>query len=216
MPEDLQTLTWLRSQLVEIASGSTTAKAAINKEAKIAVLEIRKDKIDTILQALDDEYVARLIPKDSAKTIREAADVFFSASRAYYTNYMTGAQAALDLPYPQAYKRLDELNEKTKTDAAENPAAILTAALAPAIAKVCGVETKSKTFFNVIMAAVDIYTAKAKTGRLPDSLDAGSSRDLFSGKDFEYEKTKDGFILRCRGRDLDKDEIHQYEFKVPK
>jgi hypothetical protein len=74
----------------------------------------------------------------------------------------------------------------------------------------------SKTLFNAIIAAVEIYIVKAKTSRLPDTLPAGLPRDLFSGKDFEYEKTKDGFILRCRGKDLDKDEFYQYEFKVPK
>jgi hypothetical protein len=51
---------------------------------------------------------------------------------------------------------------------------------------------------------------------LPESLPAGLPKDLFSGEDFEYEKTKDGFVLRSRRKDLDRDEIHQYEFKVPK
>jgi hypothetical protein len=52
--------------------------------------------------------------------------------------------------------------------------------------------------------------------KLPDEIPADSPKDLFSGKDFEYEKTKDGFVFRCRGKDLFKDEIHEYEFKVPK
>ena len=42
------------------------------------------------------------------------------------------------------------------------------------------------------------------------------AEDLFSGEDFEYKKTEAGFVLRCRAKDLDKDEIHQYEFKVRK
>jgi len=42
----------------------------------------------------------------------------------------------------------------------------------------------------------------------------GLPKDLFSGKDFRYEKTADGFTLRCRGKDLDKNETYQYEFKV--
>jgi len=39
---------------------------------------------------------------------------------------------------------------------------------------------------------------------------------LFGGEDFEYKKTEEGFMLQCRGKDLDKDKIHQYEFKVAK
>jgi len=40
--------------------------------------------------------------------------------------------------------------------------------------------------------------------------------DLFSGKDFQYEKTTEGFILRCQGEDLYKNEVYEYEFKVKK
>ena len=35
-------------------------------------------------------------------------------------------------------------------------------------------------------------------------------------KDFKYEKTKAGFILHCPDKDLNKDEINQYEFKLSK
>ena len=217
MPEDLETLTWLKNQIFDISNKATTIKAAINKEKEIALRQICKEKIGTILEeALDDEYIAGSIPADSIEKIRKADEEFFRASRESYTNFMTGAQVALDLPYPQSHKELEELSEKVEKDVAENPASILTAALSPAVAKVCSVETRSRTFFNAIKAAIDIYILKAKTGRLPEKLPAGLPKDLFSGKDFEYERNKDGFVLRCRGRNLDRDEIHQYEFKVPK
>jgi len=45
-------------------------------------------------------------------------------------------------------------------------------------------------------------------------LPAGLPGDLFSGKDFKYKKTTEGFTLRCQGKDLSKDEIYKYEFKV--
>ena len=57
---------------------------------------------------------------------------------------------------------------------------------------------------------------RARTGKLPDSLPAGLPKDLFSGKDFIYEKTEEGVILRCQGKDMEIDEIHEYEFKVKK
>jgi hypothetical protein len=64
--------------------------------------------------------------------------------------------------------------------------------------------------------AIDIYIIKAKTGQLPDALPESMPKDLFSGKDFKYEKTKEGFVLRCRGKDLVKDKIYEFEFKVKK
>jgi hypothetical protein len=66
------------------------------------------------------------------------------------------------------------------------------------------------------MAGIEILLDRAGTGKLPNALPSGLPKDAFSGKDFEYEKTKDGFILRCRGRASDKDEINQYEFKLSK
>ena len=57
-------------------------------------------------------------------------------------------------------------------------------------------------------------------------------KDRYSREDFEYEVTEDGFILRCRGKDIDgggfdpdclwpdedtdcmRDIIREYEFKV--
>ena len=75
-------------------------------------------------------------------------------------------------------------------------------------------ETREKTFSNAVRAAIEVYITKAETGQLPETLPTGLPKDLFSGKDFRYEKTADGFTLRCRGKDLDKNETYKYEFKV--
>jgi hypothetical protein len=78
------------------------------------------------------------------------------------------------------------------------------------------VDLRDKNQTDAVRVAIDVYIIKAKTGRLPGSLPTGSPKDLFSGEDFEYQKTSDGFVLRCRGKDLQKDKIHEYEFKVRK
>jgi hypothetical protein len=86
----------------------------------------------------------------------------------------------------------------------------------PATPKIFSLSTRFKTHSNAIRAAIEVYLVKAKTGKLPDELPAGLPKDLFSGKDFEYEKTADGFILRCQGEELGKGEIHEYKFGVKK
>ena len=73
---------------------------------------------------------------------------------------------------------------------------------------------ESTTFSNAIKAALELYIITAKTGKLPDSLPPGMPKDLFSGKDFKYEKISDGFTLKCQSKDLSKDETHEYKFKV--
>jgi hypothetical protein len=79
-----------------------------------------------------------------------------------------------------------------------------------------GLDLKARTQFNAVKTALELYIVKAKTGQLPDALIDNMPRDLFSGEDFKYEKTKDGFVLRCQGKDLSKDEIYEYKFKVKK
>jgi hypothetical protein len=216
MPEDLETLTWLKSRIVGISNNATSVKAAMNREKEIFMHTIRKEKIDAILGTVRDNFLNAGIAADVVEKVRKGDDKFFSDSRDHYANFMTDAIVAFDLPYPQAHRRLDELDDRAQKEAEENPAAILTATLAPAANKVYTNGTKNMTFFNAIKAAIDIYIIKAKTGRLPEKLPAGLPRDLFSGKDFEYERNKDGFVLRCRGKDMDRNETYQYEFKVPK
>ncbi|MHC4556320.1 MAG: hypothetical protein ACYTFW_03905 [Planctomycetota bacterium] len=216
MPEDLETLTWLKSQIIGISSNVTSIKTAMNREKEIFMHTIRKEKADTILEVVRDNFLDAGIAADVVEKVRKGNDKFFSDSRDYYANFMTDVIVAFDLPYLQAHRRLDELDDRAQKEAEENPTAILAATLAPAANKVYTVGTKNMTFFNAIKAAVDVYIIKAKTGRLPEKLPAGLPQDLFSGKDFEYERSKTGFVLRCRGKDMDRNETYQYEFKVPK
>ena len=214
MPNDIETLTWLKNQIYDITSRANTLKGAMNSEREIAFQQICKENIGTVLDEMGDSTDG--MSKDAIEKIRNGDEEFFRASRQYYSNYVTSVQAALDLPYPQSHKQLVQLSEKAEKQAADNPAAILSTALWPAVTRICTLDVRTRTQFNALKAAIEVYIARAKAGRLPDTLPAGLPKDLFSGKDFEYEKTRDGFILRCRGKDLDKDEIFQYEFKVSK
>ncbi|MHC4329046.1 MAG: hypothetical protein ACYSWW_13110 [Planctomycetota bacterium] len=216
MPADLETLMWLRSQIMGASANVTSMKRALNREKEIALREIRKEKIESLLKSMGDAILKDKPTADAVERARKGDDKFFKDNRDYYANVTTDTIAALDLPYPEAHKRLKELNDRIQKDAKENPAAIMTDMLMPATARICTLGTKRMTFFNALKAAIDIYIIKAKTGRLPDSLPAGSPKDLFSGKDFEYEKTKDGFVLRSRRKDPDKHKTVQCEFKVPK
>jgi len=216
MPEDIETLVWLKSQTVSISVNAPSIKVAMAREKEIAMQELRRERIDSLLEAMGDDFVTDEITADAVKKVRAGDRKFFKDNREYYAGLMDDIIVALDLPYQQSHRKLDRLNDRVQKDAKTNPAAIMAALLVPANSRVLTIGTKRSTFFNAIRAAIDIYIVKAKTGRLPDTLPADLPRDMFSGEDFEYEKIKDGFVLRCRGKDLDKDEIYQYDFKVSK
>ncbi|HUT29306.1 MAG TPA: hypothetical protein VMX13_05900 [Sedimentisphaerales bacterium] len=217
MSPDLQTLRWLKNQLAEIETRPLLAKAAISEEAKFYLAAMQKEKAEEILKMFsDNECSDASVPNQLLERIRNGDEDFFERNRIYWQDIYGQAMAALDLPYPQAYLRLKEIGEEPARDANSNPDATLSAILQPALGAVYSIGVRFETFSNAVRSAVDIYIIHAETGRLPDGLPAGLPKDLFSGGDFEYEKKTDGFVLRCQAKDLDKDKLHEYEFKMRK
>lgn len=214
MPQDSEALTCFKNELVDIETRTPSMKAAVSKDFKAWSADARIEKKDELLRFLNDECLS--FPEYASERLKNADEEFFERNRDYSQNFVNQQIAAFDLAYEQAYTRLKELSEIPSKDAAKNPDATLTVALVPAVGKLYGQGIKVQTFSNAVRAAVDIYIIMAKTGRLPDELPAGLPKDLFSSEDFEYEKIDDGFILRCQGKDLLKDEIHEYEFKIKK
>ncbi len=216
MPQDLQTLTSLKNQLIIIESRTLSSKATSKYERELSLEHMHLDKLKELIEIVTGKPVAP--DSKEAEQLRNVDQAFIDKTRDYYINHMDSLQTILStqMPYEKAYTELKMLNEQPKKDVAENTAATITSIVAPAYQKICSIETRENTFSNAVRAAVEIYITKAKTGQLPEELPAGLPKDLFSGKDFKYEKTTDGFVLSCRGKDLDKDEIHQYEFKVKK
>jgi hypothetical protein len=141
---------------------------------------------------------------------------FFAKNITYWNNYMDGVEAAFDLPYPQGYAKLKKLDEGLSKEFNKNTDATLTTVFGPTWQRIYTISIRLNTHSNAIKTAIEIYLIKAKTGKLPDTLPAGLPGDLFSSKSFLYEKTIDGFILRRQGKELSRDEVYKYEFKVKK
>ncbi len=79
---------------------------------------------------------------------------------------------------------------------------------------VYSIDTRVQTELNALKTAVNLYRIKIRIGHLPDTLPYDQPTDLFSGKPFLYEITTTGFVLRCQGKDLSRDKIHEWEFRV--
>jgi len=216
MPQDLQTLTWLKNQLAIIESRPLSSKATSKYERELSLEHMHLDKIKELVEIVTGKPVAP--DSKEAEQLRNVDQALIDKNRDYYINHMDALQTILSTPmtYEKTYAELKKLNEQPQKDVAENTAATLTSIVAPAYQKIYNIEIRETTFSNAVRAAVEIYIQKTKTGQLPEGLPAGLPKDLFSGKDFKYEKTTDAFVLRCRGKDLEKDETYKYEFKVKK
>ena len=205
-------LIWLKNCVYDVSERFPSVKASINSDLRICAQDIRKKKAEDIIFEMAGDF----IPKDKRQIIRNGDEEFFKANKEYFLEHLAALLTAIDLPYPQSYEQLVELGEKPGRESKKNLHAILAGILAPAVHKVVCSDLKARTHFNAVKTALNLYIIRAQSVQLPDELPADLPKDLFSGKDFEYEKTKDGFVLRCRGKDLSKDKIYEYEFKVKK
>ena len=214
---DLQTLQQLQEQLDELDSRIKPVEFFLETEQEVMAMYITPEKIQQLLPSIDPEEGGFVnVPANARKFILDADADFCRRNRAYYDRYWCELFSAFNLPYHQAYNKLKELDKKTAEDYKENPDAFIAMLLGPAAWKIYSNGIQSETSSNAVKTAIELYIIKAQTGKLPDTLPTGMHKDLFTGKDFEYEKTTDGFILRCQGKDLDKDETYEYEFKVKK
>jgi hypothetical protein len=213
MPQNTEILTWLRSELTELDKQPFSIEPVLHWKRQAGIISMSPERIsDAVQSGLDDGPTQKKI----LERISTANEQFFAKNITYWNNYMDSLEAAFALPYPQGYAKLKKLDEELSKEFNKNTDATLTTVFGGPWQRIFTLSVRFNTHSNALKAAIEIYMIKAKTGKLPDALPAGLPGDLFSGKDFKYEKTADGFILRCRGKDLGKDEIYEYEFKVKK
>jgi hypothetical protein len=204
---DIKTLEWLKLRFTDIADKSFSLKAALANEAKITGQKINKQNAISVAEVIYE-------PCDIPKEILSGDDEFFERVKEYFQNYTARAQIAFDLPYTEAMKTFEDLDNELRKAAEEKPEVKLSMFIYPAVGRVYSIDTRIKTHNNAILAGIEIYIIRAKTGKLPDELPEGLPKDLFSGKDFLYEKTDTGFVLKCQGKDLAYDTVRQFEFNI--
>lgn len=207
MPQDMQNLAALKSQLLTIDSMPLLVKPAILGEGdEVVQVFMTKEQLPEIAKLCEDKSIkAKILSLD---------EVAISRNRTYFENYYADVITAFDMPYLQGDAAFRDLEKKVQEDINDNPDAILTAVLTPSTNKIFSLTTRFRTHNNAIKTAMELYMIKAKTGKLPDELPAGLAGDMFSDKPFIYEKTAEGFILRCRGKDLSNNETYEYKFKI--
>jgi hypothetical protein len=219
MPADAGTLTWLKGQLATAPVATLTVDKSMTMEREVALEYLRPERVEALVQALAESAGITEGSGMSAEQIRKAAtEPALGRAREYYSKYMDSVLVVLrgQTPCAAAYAKLQELVKQAEQDAAKDPAVKLFQAGVPAVTKMYATQVRHKADFNALQAAVDVYLAKAATGRLPQTLPTASPKDPYTGGEFKYEVTSHGFVLRCGAKDLDKDEVREYRFGTPR
>lgn len=207
---DVEQLLWLKNELAKSMVNTLSLTRPIKFEIEITTDLMRPENIEKLARVLadfDDKKISEIIRKADGKTLEQG--------RRIYSERMNSMMSVLStsMPYEEAHSQLKQLEGNFDQN---DPVSAAAKTFVPTVARIVTLKTRAEAHANALKAGIEILLDHARKGRLGDTLPAELPKDAFSGKDFEYEKTKDGFILRCRGKDLDKDEINQYEFKLSK
>jgi len=173
------------------------------------------------------EIRSLLVEKAESEQAKEKAlnltdeELLFLA-REPYARFLDSVLCVIDgdMPYEQNYTEIQRLTNKLKEEYGSDPAAghviLWSGAHAGQIAGWYGIQVRETACFNALKAAIKIYLIKAKTGKLPEKLPDHLPKDPFTGRDFVYEITNEGFALRCQGEDFQGRGKQVLEFKIKK
>jgi len=205
---DAKLLQWLKDELAKSDAETLSPVRPLKMELDVVSDLMRMENVEKLAQVL-----AGFGGKASAAEIAKMADEkILERARRIYTERINSALTVMStsMPYEQAETQLKQLVGNLDSN---DPSEATVQAFIPALDKIFAQKVAIETHGSAVKAAIEILLARARTGQLPDALPSGLPKDAFSGKDFEYEKTKEGFTLRCPGKDLD---IYRYEFKLSK
>ncbi len=157
MPQDMQSLTNLKNQLIKIDSIPFSIKPALLGEGEAVLMFMAPEHIHTTIRTcVEDESTKKKLLSLSAD------EEFLERNRKHFENYYANVIASFDMPYVEGYTAMKNLDQNLAKEAKNNP---LSTMLAPATHKIFSLKTRFETHDNAIKTALELYLIKAQTGK---------------------------------------------------
>jgi len=211
--DDEELLKWFRNELVTSSGDSLSVVRPLKIEIEIVTDLMRMENVEKLARVLADSSLGALAgsnEKKIAEIVKAVDEKILEQARQIYSERMNSALVVLSTPMP--YELADaQLKLSSDNFDPNNPAEALAGAFVPAFSRIYSQETMRRTSFNAVIAAIEIYLHRIKTGKLPNELPKDMPKDSFSGKDFDYEKNDDSFVLSCQDKDSD---VYKFKFKI--
>ena len=137
--------------------------------------------------------------------------------RAAYNTFLEAAAAIIesDLSYRDTCTQIEQLIEQVYAEGRKGSAIAFMYSCVDPVDDYYTAHVNAKAHANAVRAAMEVYRIKAETGKLPEALPDGLPGDPYSGEDFDYEITEEGFTLRCRAMAVNYSQgPRHFEFKV--
>jgi len=207
--DEASLLRWLKDEVVTASDLDLRVIRPFKIEMGLMIDLMRMENLSGLIEALYNSYEDESIAEFRAVANEE----MLTKARKLYSARMRSALKALSTPmsYEQLHARLRKIEKETDTD---DPASALAESSMPALSALFGVQIRTETLLSAVRAGTEICLWKGEMGRLPHALPPGLPKDPFSGEDFEYERTAEGFTLRCRVREFKTERLHEFVFAL--
>ncbi len=195
VPLDADVLTWFEGQFGSIQVTPPTLERTLQKglDARINVVQTCSigSLRDMLLKRAPDEQAKQDIRDSTDEQIRAQA---IEIVRGLFTSISATLKSdtSADQKHAGIQTLISELTEANVKEASTFGFSWT------AIVTLFESQVAHTAQINSIKAAVGVYLVVAKTGELPKELPDSLAKDPYTGRDFLYEITDDGFVLRCQ------------------
>lgn len=208
-PAQTETLQWLRGQLAATDGAPRSLSKVVYRDFELAMDQICRDTA----------RLAEIRTSWPAETSSMTDEEIVARARELRQPFQEGVQAVLDsdMPYELKQSEIQRLGaelEARYVGETLDEQLWLSAAPPTQIAGVHDLHNRAIAYASAVKIAATVYLEFAETGRLPESLPNHMPKDPFSGEEFGYEVTADGFLLRRHVVDPKQDRLWEYEFLV--
>jgi hypothetical protein len=206
MPPNADTLSWLQGQLLVVQGYRNSAAERLENDFESVLRLVLKSPLT--LTAVRKELIENASDDSVRKEMQSLTNEgLLARARQLYEKFLNSVLRVIGsgMSYQKTYSELETLMAQLEEQADQHLVMILRHCGSQA-GRIYTAQIILTTEFNMLRAAIEIYLSLARTGRLPDKLPKYAPKDPFSGQDFEYEMTSEGFVLRSRvkpvGRNL--------------
>ena len=218
MPLDAETLTWLQEELATVHGAPQSPAKALQIDFEMALQTMRISP--EILTRVRHQLVEKTENEGTKEKMRNLTDEDLVARASEpYSKFLSSALKVIrsNMTYTQKYAELQRITGNLEKGFSDDPAAYqLISFCAAQILKFYNLAVELTADINTLGTAIEIYQRKCKDGQLPTVLPEDVPKDPFTGRDFAYEITEDGFELLLPDDNIPEQRHRAYEFKVQK
>ena len=221
IPPDEDILNWFQGQLAFMQAQPASFTEMLQADFKTLFNGMLMKPVP--LARLRNQLIEKAEDEQTKENVRNLTDEqILSRARKPFLRLLNSIFRVIDseMTYEQKCSQIQRLVDKLKAEHGDDPVVAHVIGLS-GISSIIEPPMCQYPFYvshqahiNAVKAAVEIYLVVAKTGQLPRTLPPGLPKDPYTGGDFEYEITENGFTLRCGVENCRHGIIEQYEFKV--